>query len=65
MTIADGNCIIDIGFVRDIGNSDLETYKEIGRIAELIIFELVVGPGDVRHGEIASGFGKTGGDFPY
>lgn len=60
MTIADGDCVIDIDFVEYMGHTDLETYKEMGRTAELVIFECVLEPGAVRHGGIACSFGKSG-----
>lgn len=60
-TIADGDCIIDIDYVGGVGDTDLGTYKEIGRMAELIIFDCVFEPEAVHHGGIAAVLGKSKG----
>lgn len=52
---------MDIDYVGGVENTDLETYKEIGRMAELIIFDCVFEPEGVRHGGIAAGLGKSKG----
>ena len=61
--VVDGDCIIDIDYVGSVGTTDLETYQEIGRAAELIIFDCVFAPGGVGHGGVAAGLGVSGG-FP-
>ena len=58
--IADGDCIIDINYVGVAGGTDRETYEEIRRIAELMIFQCMVRSGGVRHGGIAAGVGMSG-----
>ena len=51
-------------YVGIVGNADLETYKEISKVAELIVFQCVYQPTGVSHGGIAAGLGESAGEFP-
>ena len=55
---ADGDCIIDIDYVGTVGNTDMETYSQIWKIAETVIFDCVFMPRGITHGGFASGLGE-------
>lgn len=57
---SDGDCIIDVEYAGRVGDTDLETYKDMWTSAETLAYECVFAPKGISHGGIAAELGAIG-----